>query len=76
MEVVVFMLEHPFFRARMGPVAEERDQQGQACNCTRAQTEKLEVDDCILKIINNPTDRYTFHNPAHSMAISGSVSEV
>lgn len=76
MEVMVFILEHPFLRARMGPVAEERDQQGQACNRTRAQTEKLEVDDRVLKIINDPIDRHTFHEPAHSMAISGSVREV
>jgi hypothetical protein len=76
MEVVVFMLEHPFLRARMGPVAKERDQQGQACNRTRAQTEKLEVDDRILKIITDPIDRQPFHDPAHTMAISGSVPEV
>jgi hypothetical protein len=76
MEVVVFMLEHPFLRARMSPVAKEGDQQGQACKRTRAQTEKLEVDDHILQIINNPIDRDTFHDPAHAMAISGCVSEV
>jgi hypothetical protein len=73
---VAFMLEHPFLRARVGPMAEERDQQGQACNRTRAQTEKLEVDDRVLEIINDPIDRNTFHDPAHSMAISGSVPEV
>jgi hypothetical protein len=76
MEVVAFMLEHPFLRARVGPMAEERDQQGQACNRTRAQTEKLEVYNRVLKIINKPTDRHTFHDPAHSMAVSGSVPEV
>ena len=76
MGVVVFMLEHPFICARMSAVTEERDQQGQICDRTRAQTKKLEVDNCVLKIINNPIDRHTFHDPAHSMAISGSVPEV
>ncbi len=76
MDVVVFMLEHPFLGTRRSPVAEERDQQGQACDRTGAQTEKLEVDDRILKIINDPIDRHTFHDPAHTMAISGCVSEV
>lgn len=76
MDVVVFMLEHPFLRARRSPVVEERYQQGQACDRTRAQTEKLEVDDRVLKIINNPIDRHTFHDPAHTMAFSGSVPEL
>ena len=76
MGVVAFMLQHPFLGARRSPVAEERDQQGQVCDRTRAQTEKLEVDNRVLKIINNPIDLHTFHDPAHSMAISGSVPEV
>jgi hypothetical protein len=76
MEVVGFMLEHPFRRARMGAVADERDQQGQTCNRTHAKTEKLKVDDRVLKIINNPIDRHTFHEPAHGMAVSGSVPEI
>ena len=76
MGVVVFMLEHPFLCARMSAVTEKRDQQGQVCDRTRTQTEKLEVDNRGLKIINNPIDRHTFHEPAHSMAISGSVPEV
>ena len=76
MGLVVFMLEQPFVCARMSAVTEERDQQGQTCNRTRAQTEKLEVDDRVLEIINDPIDRNTFHDPAHSMAISGSVPEV
>jgi hypothetical protein len=76
MGVVVFILEHPFVCARMSAVTEERDQQGQVCDRTRAQTEKLEVYNRVLKIINKPTDRHTFHDPAHSMAVSGSVPEV
>jgi len=76
MGVVVFILEHPFLCARMSAVTEERDQQGQVCDRTRPQTEKLEVDNRVLKIINKPIDRHTFHEPAHGMAISGSVPEV
>jgi hypothetical protein len=36
----------------------------------------LEVDDRVLKIINDPIGRHTFHGPAHTMAISGSVPEL
>ena len=60
----------------MSQMDAERDQRGEAHNRSRAQTEKLEVDDRVLKVINNAVDRHALQDPAYTMPISGSVPEV